>query len=296
MAAVALLLTVSATLLWSGCEVDSVSDNNLRIDPATATLRINESREFTASGGFEYTWTLENEEWGTLSARTGNRVVYTSLYDPGAEAENARQVLTVSSTVESAAETNDNGSATYTQTAEAIITHRSVETDLAIEPPSARLQQWESATFTASGARTYRWSLANESWGSLTARTGPSTTYTSQKATASDALQTLICDTDEGRITAHIVHEKQEVTISPTTATLFPGDSLSLKASGGDQYVWSVAGGQQYPNCYDFSSAGNQAVITHIVGKIPFTNQAEVVVTVTSGGASANSRVTLSNQ
>lgn len=290
----ATLLAVITAAGLTGCDTESAAENNVRITPGTATLRINQMQEFTASGGFDYTWSLENEDWGTLSAREGNSTVYQSLHDPGAEAETARQILRVTSTINSQGQ-NGTNETSYSHTAEAIITHETSELALQIQPPNASLQQWESQSFTASGAHSYSWSLDNETWGTLTAREGSTTTYTSTKATATEGLQTLICDTDRGRVTAHIIHEPQAVSITPSVATVTPGNAASFTASGADFYVWSATGGGN-PLNYDFSSVGNQAVVSHLTTTTLGENEtATLIVTVSAGGSSANATVILSN-
>ena len=216
------LLTIVALatgICFVGCETESASENNVRITPAAAIVLIGQAIELIASGGFEYDWTLENEEWGTLSARTGNRVIYTSNFDPGAETYTSSQVVTVTSTL--GTETSGSNTLGYAQSAEAIITHQTVQAVVTIDKDNAAIMEFESASFTASGANTYSWSLQNESWGSLTARQGPNTTYTSLHDPGSEEdLQILTCATDRGTVTAHIIHEVEEVEITLPSASL----------------------------------------------------------------------------
>ncbi|MBM4143945.1 MAG: hypothetical protein FJ225_10205 [Lentisphaerae bacterium] len=68
--------------------------------------------------------------------------------------------------------------------AAAAAAHTACEVDSAsgeiiISPSSAALKKGESIQFTASGGFQYRWRLKNEKWGTLSARRGPSTVYTS---------------------------------------------------------------------------------------------------------------------
>jgi hypothetical protein len=78
-----LIIAVCAAVaaFFCACEVDSAS-GEVVISPSSAVLKKGESIQFTASGGYEYRWSLKNEEWGMLSSRRGPLTVYTSLYDP----------------------------------------------------------------------------------------------------------------------------------------------------------------------------------------------------------------------
>ena len=101
-AAIAALL-ICTHLFWTGCETESVSDQQIRISPESAQIRINQSIELIASGGFNYTWSLSNEGIGVLSTRTGARTVYTSRISPVSSATNiTTQVITVTSTLTTA--------------------------------------------------------------------------------------------------------------------------------------------------------------------------------------------------
>lgn len=103
-----------------GCETESATKNSVSISPATTTMTYGESVEFTASGGYEYAWSLETSSYGTLSTRSGNTTVYTSLYNPGTNSSSTSavtQVLTVTSTISGHSDTN----ASYAMTAEAYI-------------------------------------------------------------------------------------------------------------------------------------------------------------------------------
>jgi hypothetical protein len=98
------LLAVAAVLGPIGCETQSAS-TQISVDPSTATIHQGESIEFTASGGFNYTWSLSNHTLGTLSNTTGPSTTYTSLYDSSAS-NTAVQVLTCTSDVEGTSSSN----------------------------------------------------------------------------------------------------------------------------------------------------------------------------------------------
>jgi len=63
-------------IISTGCETETASENDVRISPSSIGLRPNQTAEFTASGGYEYTWSLSNDSIGVLTTRTGPRTVY----------------------------------------------------------------------------------------------------------------------------------------------------------------------------------------------------------------------------
>ena len=288
---------VGAGILFSGCEVESVTASDVFIDPPAATLEIGQSREFVASGGYYYTWSLEHEEWGTLSERTGNRVVYTSRYDPGGETYYEEQILRVISSLEPGGGSGGTNGMLQTQTAEARITHKSVQETIAIDPASGSVKKWESISFTASGANTYAWSLEHEDWGVLNTRNGAKVTYTSTyRPDVEEALQILTVASDRGTVSAHIIHELEPLTITPTSAFLTFEQSVTatFKATGGDNYTWNFTGSGV--DNINYSVSGDSATVIFInVDDISPGDSATVVVTVTSGGRSAQALVTLYN-
>lgn len=120
LAALAVLsLCLALFAIPTGCETESV-DKRVRVVPDSVTIRRGQSIEFTATGGFDYDWDLSNESRGTLSARTGARTVYTSLFSPDSNDTDVVQVLSVVSSIEGAGGTNQSPA---TWRAEAIIHH-----------------------------------------------------------------------------------------------------------------------------------------------------------------------------
>lgn len=116
-AAVGLL---AGLILSGGCETEALT-GRINVTPSEVTISYGQSVTFTASGGYEYRWSLQNEDWGVLSSRTGSSVTYTSLYRPATN-DVETQVLTVTGTFAGSA-----GSSTgsvSTATGEAYIKHR----------------------------------------------------------------------------------------------------------------------------------------------------------------------------
>jgi len=112
------LLALGALLFLiagAGCEADtdtgSATQAEIQITPGSATLHKGQSAEFTASGWYEYTWSLASPTWGMLSHKTGKTTAYTAFVGT-----NAIQVLTCTASI-----VTTNGSSTVT--AEALIQH-----------------------------------------------------------------------------------------------------------------------------------------------------------------------------
>lgn len=121
----ACLISLSGLMLGTGCDTDSAT-SAVSISPSSATMEVGQSREFVASGGYTYTWSLQDNAIGTLSSRTGDRVTYTALSAPS----NGTQVITVTSTIPGSSSgststgsstTNTVTTAAYQVTAEAIV-------------------------------------------------------------------------------------------------------------------------------------------------------------------------------
>jgi hypothetical protein len=90
-------LIIAAGLFLAGCEVDSAS-STIEITPDSVTLASTEqSVTLTCVGGYECTWSLATEAWGTLNTRRGISVVYTSHYQPPAGSTPVQQIVTVAS-------------------------------------------------------------------------------------------------------------------------------------------------------------------------------------------------------
>ncbi|MFC1497987.1 hypothetical protein ACFLS1_05910 [Verrucomicrobiota bacterium] len=102
-----LFLLAAAIITAPGCEdiEASPATTQVKITPDSATLGVGESQRFTASGGYEYTWSLQQESWGRLSARSGSETTYTSTYAPGSSTNT--QILTVTSTIPTGTSSND---------------------------------------------------------------------------------------------------------------------------------------------------------------------------------------------
>ncbi len=76
------LVVVMAAQFQAGCEVTPKKDNDVTIDPDSATVVLGQSIALHANGADDFAWRLENNTWGTLSTYRGGTVVYTSRYAP----------------------------------------------------------------------------------------------------------------------------------------------------------------------------------------------------------------------
>ena len=93
----------------SSCETSNGSDSSVSITPPGAKVNNGDAIEFTASGGFNYQWHIENSSLGFLSKKTGNRTVYTanSIHPTGSV--NVIQFLRLTSSVRESTSSSSNG-------------------------------------------------------------------------------------------------------------------------------------------------------------------------------------------
>ena len=123
----ACLLCVAGALVWTGCDTAGALDS-LTISPGTASLSSGQSQQFTVSGGYEYSWSLQgsgsstsstSSAAGSLSSSKGNSVVYTApTSDTGLSGS---VTLHVVSTIQGSGAGTTNSSA-YSVSADAVIT------------------------------------------------------------------------------------------------------------------------------------------------------------------------------
>ena len=201
----ALLGLVIASLLafLTGCDEVESAALGPTITPSSVTISKGQSIAFQASDGFTYTWSLDDNTLGMLSNNEGPRTTYTSLADP-ASGEVQVQVLTLSSTIEGATGDGGTNGTGFLRTAEAFIRH----IGLAISPTSVEIEPGRSVNFRVTGGSSYTWSLQFESWGSLSARSGNSSTYTAfyNPPTNSTATQKVIVRSFESEVSASVTH------------------------------------------------------------------------------------------
>jgi plastocyanin len=118
-------LLLLAGLFVAGCEVGSATETIL-ISPSAVEVKQGQTVQFTASGGYEYTWSLHgsgssSSSLGMLSSTRGQTVTYTSLSNPGGS-NVVVETLTVTSTIPGDASSTNSASATQAS-GTATITH-----------------------------------------------------------------------------------------------------------------------------------------------------------------------------
>ena len=177
----ALAGTVLAVVLVAvtGCETETASATDpVFIVPDTATVLAGASVSFTAQGGYDYRWSIQNDEWGYLTTGEGPTTTYVSMHDPGFGTTDV-QILTLESTIDLA----EVGATGYVQRTTARILHASAQR-ASIKVTSSdtdnTLSQYGSMTLTVTGGSgDYVWALREEAWGNLSSRSGGSVIYTS---------------------------------------------------------------------------------------------------------------------
>jgi hypothetical protein len=123
-----ILAAFAAALLTAGCETESSDQIAVAIYPNNATLSKGQSREFTASGWRDYSWSLSDPSIGVLSTTKGDSTTYTAVKGSSSEDTNLTQILTLS--ISLPVESADTGTSTNTipgtvdnVTAQALILH-----------------------------------------------------------------------------------------------------------------------------------------------------------------------------
>ncbi len=69
-------IAVSVLVALVGCETEKLTDRQLSISPAKATIAPGESLVLKAEGGWDYTWSFVGDQYGTLSSYNGKQVTY----------------------------------------------------------------------------------------------------------------------------------------------------------------------------------------------------------------------------
>jgi hypothetical protein len=176
----------------------------------------------------------------------------------------------------------------------------SEDDDVTIEPDNATVILGQSITLRAKGADTYFWRLENESWGTLSAFRGETVVYTSRYAPAlgASAIQKVYV-AGEGALgssnlvgmtgVAFITHISGLLSVSPSTATLRQGESVTFTAGGGGIYTWTLetpaygilskSTGNQVKYTSQYASADGKSVVQKIT--ITSDNGGSTVVLVT---------------
>lgn len=291
--------TLGLAALLVSCNTESTSENNVRVTPARVRLANGQTQVFTASGGYEYRWSLEGggtaDEWGRLSSVTGPTTTYTSNKD--ASTSGVTRVVRVTSTISGSGSTTSSTATnvpstttSYSMTAEAYVEHAVAYGTLSVSPAAVSgLKFGQSQAFTASGGDgTYTWSIANRSIGTISSANGGATTYAAISRVASDdTVNYLNLQSGDGqRTTAAVFHSAESsptqtasLALSPATASVTLNGTVSFTATGGDNtYSWSIDN-----RSFGMLTAPSASTIAYTCTNAPLTNTV-VILRVNSNG------------
>jgi gliding motility-associated-like protein len=201
--------TYTLTVTAAGCtatdQADVTVDNTPpvpNINPATADICAGQSINLIASGGSGFLWsTAQTTAVISVSPAINTTYSVTVTAANGCTAETSRQVNILPTL------------------------------NVVIDPPVAAICGGQSITLTASGGATYLWSTT-ETTASITVNPLTPTTYS---VTATDAGG---CTGTTSRLVT--INPALVVDITPASAAICEGESISLTASGGDTYLWST--------------------------------------------------------
>lgn len=121
-----LVIAVVGAFFIASCDTQS-ADTQVTITPSSATIHSGQAITLTASGGYDYRWSLSDRNLGFLNTSVGPQVVYTATSATGTGSNGNVQVVTVVSFIEGSATSHTtNELSSYNQsataTAEAYIT------------------------------------------------------------------------------------------------------------------------------------------------------------------------------
>ena len=197
---------ILATII--GCETEALSQHSLEITPNSANLSINESITLTASGGWNYKWSLSDNTAGNLSRLTGQRVVYT------ATKEGVTQTVSVTGNGEApgsgSSSSNQTASAVFSASA-TIVQGAASGTELSVSGNTYASPGGSPVILTASGGDgvNYTWSLHSPDIGSLNRNTGKEVAYTA-KAGTENAAQQITVKSGKSETTKVITHTNSD--------------------------------------------------------------------------------------
>jgi len=187
----------------------------LSVTPSTPSICTGGNIVLTASGGTSYTWSPSNGLSGTTGAMVTANPSTTTVY-------------AVTATNASGCSASSNVTVTVGPTLTPTVS-----------PSSPSICLGGSIQLTASGGTTYDWApaigLSSTSGAIVTANPTATTTYSVTVTNASGCTGTTSVTVTVG--------SNLNVTVSPITATICPGGSVLLNATGATTYAWSPSSG-----------------------------------------------------
>ncbi len=202
-----LFISAGIFATFIGCETEPLSEHSLQISPNSANLALNESITLTASGGWNYKWSLSDTTAGRLSKLVGQSVVYT------ATKENVTQTVHVTGN----GDAPGSGSSSSNQTANAVFSASATivqgapsQEELKIDGPSTIVPGGSPVVLTASGGDgvNYVWSIQDSSIGRLSRNAGKEVAYTANPNTP-NAAQHIFVRSDKYSATHVITHSSE---------------------------------------------------------------------------------------
>ena len=85
-------VSAMALVIAGGCESEKDYESEIAISPVACKIKVNESKVFTATGGENFQWSLQDPALGSISSTAGSTVIYTATSLTG------NQILTVTGT------------------------------------------------------------------------------------------------------------------------------------------------------------------------------------------------------
>jgi hypothetical protein len=186
-------LLIAGLFLGVGCDTDSTS-SAIDVSPSSVVLKKGQSATFTASGGYEYTWSLDPDDGsGQLNTLKGPTVKYTCLSTNGATPKKVVVTSTIEGTSTSSSSSTTSNSTTttsaYREQGFAQIFFpgggdgSTSISSLSVSPSSATIGTNATKIFTVTGGTSpYNWLVSDSGKGSCSPTTGNFTTYTASGA------------------------------------------------------------------------------------------------------------------
>ncbi len=216
--------------------VTVASNLSVNVSPSSPTVCSGQSVSLTASGATSYTWSpatgLSCTNCANPTANPASTTTYTVIGTSGSCADTSTVTVTVG-----------------------------ISPTVNISPSTAAICIGESVSLTASGATSYTWSPATDlsctNCANPTANPTVTTTYTVTGTTngcSSTATTTVT------------VNSNPNTNISPSSATICNGESVSLTASGATSYTWSPATGLSCTNCANPTANPSSTTTYTVIG------------------------------
>ncbi len=239
----------------------------ISVSPASASTYPGQTTALTASGAVTYTWTPAT----ALSATTGATV-------------NANPLVTTIYTVAGTSALGCIGSKTVTITVGPALAGGSVSASQSICTGTAPAALTSTAAATGGSATyNYQWQTSSDNSSFTDIPGATSAGYTPSTLTATTYFRRKVTDAVTSafsNVVTITVNDLPTISVSPASATIFPGGNTGLTASGASTYAWSP-------------STGLSATTGATVTADPAATTTYTVVGTSAAGCSNNTTVTV---